>query len=152
MGHLLFKGYAGTKPMNFNQSVLSWTKIMAYYPFPRPEISGSKCAERSKAESRLSWSKGKKGNDLILFKSRSRACDITRNGKVYRLRRWPEVLYCRHWQWFCREPTVCREVRDKLAKTQRRLARTIRGSNDRQIIKTQIESIHVKVNHQRDDS
>jgi len=48
-------------------------------------------------------------------------------------------------------PRFAEKSADKLAKAQRRLARAESGSNNRQKIKEQIEKIHAKVNHQRDN-
>ncbi len=48
-------------------------------------------------------------------------------------------------------PKYAEKSANKLAKAQRRLARAEKGSNNRKKIKEQIEKIHVKVNHQRDD-
>ncbi len=48
-------------------------------------------------------------------------------------------------------PKYAEKPANKLAKAQRRLARAEKGSNNRKKIKEQIEKIHTKVNHQRDD-
>ncbi len=48
-------------------------------------------------------------------------------------------------------PKYAEKSADKLAKAQRSLARAEKGSNNRKKIKDQIEKIHVKINHQRDD-
>jgi putative transposase len=48
-------------------------------------------------------------------------------------------------------PKYAEKAAKKLALAQRKLARTEKGSNNRKKIKEQIEMIHVKVNHQRDD-
>ncbi len=48
-------------------------------------------------------------------------------------------------------PKYADKSANKLAKAQRRLTRAEKGSNNRKKIKEQIEKIHAKVNHQRDD-
>ncbi len=48
-------------------------------------------------------------------------------------------------------PKYADKSANKLALAQRRLARAEKGSNNRKKIKEQIEKIHAKINHQRDD-
>lgn len=48
-------------------------------------------------------------------------------------------------------PKYAEKSAKKLVKAQRRLASAEKGSNNRKDIKEQIEKIHAKVNHQRDD-
>ncbi len=48
-------------------------------------------------------------------------------------------------------PRFGKKSADKLAKAQKRLARAEQGSNNRRKIKEQIETIHKRINNQRDD-
>ena len=112
---------------------------MSHYTFPRSRYQDQIASKDPRLHRGRPDQKGREAM-ICYCLSRSRAYDITRNGKVCRSRRWPEVLCFDTDRDSVENPRFAEKSAGKLAKAQRRLARARRGSNDRQNIKTRIEN------------
>jgi len=151
IGHVRFKGYGWYKTMNYNQSgfnldqdhgLLHLSKIGDMKIKMHRKIQGCIKAILIKREGRQ-W--------FAIVQADHEPVSLPETGKSIGLDIGLKSFVVDTEGNSIKNPRFAEKSADKLAKAQRKLARAEKGSNNRQTIKEQIETIHAKVNHQRDD-